>query len=233
MSDTRISVVGENEFDEREWLRREVLWGSLMAPYPSQMQGWFNGLETFYHFGNSSRQNIYAGFDESPEIQAKAFFNQGKVISTIISCATVLRASIKYKDLKQLYNCNDSPKYNTLKLQARNVDIVLGNISVRSIALQGGDRASFLESERMAMLARDSENSLARSHRLLRAAKIMTGLGINEMAKWREMSAQNYDKTLPELIIPNGGTPRSSGPRVEKLKPVFKATAESEIFKSF
>jgi hypothetical protein len=60
----------------------------------------------------------------------------------------------------------------------------------------------------------------------------MTGLAINELAKWREMSVQNYNSTLAELIIPNGGTSRSSGPRSEKLQPLFHEIIKSDRYKN-
>jgi hypothetical protein len=58
----------------------------------------------------------------------------------------------------------------------------------------------------------------------------MTGLAISEISKWRETAAQNEEGTLPTLIIPNGGTPRSAGQRVEKLQPVFHEIVCSERF---
>jgi hypothetical protein len=230
MTDTRIQVEGEDSFNEREWLRREVLWGSLMAPYPDQMNGWLNGLETSHYFSNSSRQKVYAEFDSSAESQSKSFFNQGKVIGGILSSATVLRASLKEEDLQKFYDVDASPNYDALKLQAKNVDIVLGNIGIRSIALQGGETASFSETERMAKRARNTESQFARWRFLLRSGKIMSGLAIQEVSKWRETAAQNEEGTLPTLIIPNGGTPRSAGPRVEKLQPVFHEIVCSERF---
>jgi hypothetical protein len=232
MSKQRIKVIGENEFNEREWLRREVLWASLMSPYPEQMQGWYNGLEVAHHLGNSSRQKVYAEFDNDTQSQSQAFFNQGKVLGGIISSSIIFRGRIKTDDLQQLYNNDGMPLQQTLELQTQNIDMALGNIAVNGALLPEGDISAYAAAERMAMLANSLENAMLKKMCLVRAAKIMTGLAIDEITNWRLMAAQNKADTQPALIIPNGGTPRSVGPRVEKLQPIFQEILQSDHFKS-
>ncbi|HXR50460.1 MAG TPA: hypothetical protein VN778_05545 [Verrucomicrobiae bacterium] len=58
MSETRVRVADTGTFTPREWLRREVLWASLMIPYTEQYAGWFNEKELYHHKGNSSRQAL-------------------------------------------------------------------------------------------------------------------------------------------------------------------------------
>jgi hypothetical protein len=49
MAEARILVEGEDSFNEREWLRREVLWSSLMLPYDQHFRSWIQGLEHDYY----------------------------------------------------------------------------------------------------------------------------------------------------------------------------------------
>jgi hypothetical protein len=224
MSETRIQVEGEDSFNEREWLRREVLWSSLMLPYDQHFRSWIQGLEHDYYSSNVSRQAVFNGENYS-QAQALGYFNEGKKIATLLSSAALFRTVIHEEPGKDGATISDT----SLKMQARSVDIAVGKSQVKSIELQD-EKSVFAESERMAMLAIGSESSFARNHRLLRAAKVMTGLAINEMTKWREMPVQNHGATLAELIIPNGGTPRSRGPRVEKLQPVFHEIVNSDRF---
>ena len=81
MSESRIVVQGETQFNPREWLRRELLWASLMAPYGQQLNDWLevDGNRFDQHMGNVSRQHIYSQETDS-ESQAIAFFNGAKVI---------------------------------------------------------------------------------------------------------------------------------------------------------
>jgi hypothetical protein len=224
MTEARIQVEGEDSFDEREWLRREVLWSSLMLPYEEHFKSWIQGLEYAYYETNISRQDL---FNAENYIHAKSlgFFNEGKKVATILSSAALFRTVMLEYPGRDGEEISD----HTLKMQARSVDIAAGKSQVKSLELED-DTSAFAESERMATLAIDSESSFARNYRLLRAAKVMTGLAINEMAKWREMSVQNEEGNLAILTIPNGGTPRSAGPRVKKLQPVFHEIVSSERF---
>jgi hypothetical protein len=224
MTETRIRVEGEDGFNEREWLRREVLWSSLMLPYDQHLHSWIQGLEHDYYSSNVSRQAVFNRENYS-QAQSLGYFNEGKKIATLLSSAALFRTVMLEEPGKDGIEISDT----ALKMQARSVDIAVGKSQVKSIELQD-EKSVFEESERMAVLAIGSESSFARKHRLLRAAKVMTGLAINELAKWREMSVQNYNSTLAELIIPNGGTSRSSGPRSEKLQPVFHEIVNSERF---
>jgi hypothetical protein len=229
MSETRVRIEGGGEFNEREWLRREVLWASLMAPYPSQMNGWLNGLETAHHLGNSSRKRLYAEYDNDERSQSKAFFNQGKVISGIISSAALFRLNPSNEDLQTIYLDGTEPSQEVLGMQARNVDIAIGKLAVRTIPPIQGDLEAFRESERLAKRAYDLSD-FARKRLLLRAGKIMSGLAISEVTAWREMAIQDDEESLPTLTVPNGATPRSAGPRVEKLQPIFHEIVQSEQF---
>jgi hypothetical protein len=224
MTEARIQVEGEDSFNEREWLRREVLWSSLMLPYSEHYKSWIQGLEHDYYSSNVSRQAVFNRENYS-QAQALGYFNEGKKIATLLSSAALFRTVMFEEPGKDGIEISDT----ALKMQARSVDIAVGKSQVNSIELHD-EKSVFEESKRMAVLAIGSESTFARNHRLLRAAKVMTGLAINELAKWREMSVQNYNSTLAELIIPNGGTSRSSGPRSEKLQPVFHEVVNSERF---
>jgi hypothetical protein len=224
MKEARIQVEGEDSFDEREWLRREVLWSSLMLPYEEHYKSWIQGLEYDYYYSNISRQNVFSG-ENYTQAQALAYFHEGKKIATILSSAALFR-TVMYEEPG---NDGEEISDKALKMQAKSVDIAVEKSQVGSIELKD-DKSVFTESERMASLANESESKYPRMHRLLRAAKIMTGLAISEISKWRETAAQNEEGTLPTLIIPNGGTPRSAGQRVEKLQPVFHEIVCSERF---
>jgi hypothetical protein len=232
MAETRIKVADEKEFDEREWLRREVLWASLMAPYPDQMEGWFNGLEFSHHLGNSSRQRLYSEIDTDPQSQSQAFFNQGKVIGAILSSATLFRAQFKKIELQQLYDNLGIPNRDTLALQAQNVDMVLGNIKIDNLTepLRSSDEEAYSCTEKMARLADRSESPFAKRRLFLRAGKIMSRLAMKEVSVWKKTAEQNNEGSLPDLTIPDGGHPRSAGPRVEMLQPVFNEIVESDEF---
>ena len=121
-----------------------------------------------------------------------------------------------------------------LKSQTLSVDIAVGKHKIPSIEIGGDDLMAYRECQRLAVLAGDlrPEAHFARTQRLLRAAKVMTGLAIREIGTWQEMARQNPKEPLPILRIPNGGTPRSAGPRVERLQPVFHEIVSSEIYRS-
>jgi hypothetical protein len=231
MTESRIKVNNEEKFDEREWLRREVLWASLMTPYGAQMAGWFNGTQINQHMGNFSRTTLYAENMHDLELQSRLFFNQGKNIGGIISSATLFRVNPTESDLKLLYEDGQLPTLKILEIQAKNVDIVLGNVAVKCIDIPGNDKDAYSECERISVRAYKLQNPFAQKRLLLRAGKIMSGLARKEAAKWREMAVQNEQHPLPMITIPDGGTPRSAGPRVEKLQPIFDDIVKSEQFR--
>jgi hypothetical protein len=232
MSETRIKVKGVDKFDEREWLRREVLWASLMTPYPAQMAGWFNGTQISQHAGNFSRATLYAERELDLESQSWAFFNQGKNIGGILSSAALFRAYPTEGEIQQLFDTDPAVSSRELQVQARVIDIALGNLAIRSVETTGEDNKIYAECERLAIHAYASQSLFARRHRLLRAGKIMSGLATPEVSKWRETASQNEDGSLPILTIPNGGTPRSAGPRVDKLQPIFAEIIASGPYRS-
>ncbi len=58
----------------------------------------------------------------------------------------------------------------------------------------------------------------------------MAHLAAHETKAWLENASQNQDETLPTLTIHNGAHPRSAGPRVDALIPVFQATVASPAY---
>jgi hypothetical protein len=231
MSETRIRIEGGDKFNEREWLRREVLWSSLVIPYGSLMKSWHDGIEVQYHNSNVSRTDLFNESADDPETQARTFFNQGKKIATIVASASLFRLNPSNEDLQTSYINGTEPSQEVLRMQARNVDIAIGKLAVRTIPPIQGDLNAFQESKRLAKRAYDLSD-FARKRLLLRAGKIMSGLAISEVAVWREMANQDDEESLPTLTVTNGGTPRSAGPRVEKLQPVFHEIVQSEQFQS-
>jgi hypothetical protein len=234
MAETRIKVADEKEFDERECLRREVLWSSLVIPYEDLMESWDKGIEYHYYDSNESRAGVYEKNSESPEDQANVFFNRGKKIATVIASAVLFRARSKEIELPQLYDSTGVPTHDNLSLQARNVDMVLGKITIRNLAepLKSSDEDAYSSTEHVYQLANRSENPFAKRRLFLRAGKIMSRLAIKEVGTWRKTAVQNSEGSLPALTIQNGGHPRSAGPRVEMLQPVFHEIVQSDEFKS-
>jgi hypothetical protein len=232
MSEPRVKVFDAIEFDEREWLRREVLWASLMTPYGAQMAGWFNGTQVSQHMGNFSRATLFTEADLGIEGQSKTILNQGKNIGGIISSATLFRINPTEAELQELYTEDRPTTIDTLKVQARNIDIALGNIAVNYIAPTDDDSEAYTQCERLSTRAYKLQNTFAQRRLLLRAGKIMSGLARREIAKWREMTAQNKDQPLPILTIPDGGMPRSAGPRVDRLQPIFHQIVNTDQYQA-
>ena len=229
MPETRVEIIGQERFDEREWLRREVLWGSLMAPYDTQMASWFNGIAINQHMGNFSRATLYSENEMDIESQALAFFNQGKNIGGILSSASLFRTAMSEQPRRDYEELSD----NALKIQARCVDIALGNISVLGLTAPADERDAYASCTKLADRARSiPEGDFGWKHNLLRAGKIMSALACREVEVWRDSAKQNDEESLPTLTIPNGGYPRSAGQRVERLQPIFEEIASSETYKA-
>ena len=79
MQESAITAAGNKQFNPREWLRKEVLWGYLMCPYDLQWGGWLNKdvTEAYHHQSNESRYKLYSA-QEDDKLQVLGFINQGK-----------------------------------------------------------------------------------------------------------------------------------------------------------
>jgi hypothetical protein len=216
-AETRAMLEDGSPFNEREWLRREVLWASLMTPYSQQMRGFVSGAEVAHHQGNASRADTYAAYPEDSELQAKAFLNAGKKLAGLLSGAALFRSSMfefPREDGQPLTE-------RTLTAQARSVDIALGIRNISSITPET-EAEAFISGKRLATAAMNTEvHTHAHRHYCLRAAKIMTGQAVQELPTWRAIAAQDEEQNLPTIVVSNGGTPRSAGPRVDSLQPIF------------
>lgn len=219
MSGTRVEVTGYGEFDPREWLRRDVLWASLMSPYSKQMEGWIDGTQKAQHDGNVSRQNLYAQ-DEDPETQSMAFFNQGKNVAGLISSVALFRASVA--------GTRQGASVTPIEIQAEAVDLALEKTSKIDPVVSEAD--AYDRCSRFVFLASDATQDFIASRSLRKAASVMSGLAVTEAATWVDASQARED--LPNLIIHGGGHPRSSGPRVEVLQPIFRQILASETYRA-
>ena len=56
----RVEVVGQGTLKPREWLRRDVLWASLMSPCSRQIAGWLDGTAVSQHMGYQDRNSTQA-----------------------------------------------------------------------------------------------------------------------------------------------------------------------------
>jgi len=228
MSQSRVRVNASNEFNPREWLRREVLWASLMTPYNRQLATWIEGTALPQHLGNSTRQKIY-GEEPDAEAQSLAFFNQGKSLAGLISSVALFDA------------CLDRTGYgahvNILGVQARSVDKVLERAANQFSRLTYSDEEEaeiFAESSALAKTALQFEYSHpARNEAFFKAGIMMVWLASSEAASWIDNSKQNPESSLPTLLIEDGGTPRSGGDRVNKLQPIFKKLIDSNVYTDF
>lgn len=228
MTKARIQVRGEKEFTEREWLRREVLWASLMTPYSAQMAGWFNGTAVHQHNSNISRATLYAEKKFDLDSQVMAFFNQGKNIASILSSATLFKSAIAEKPRED----GEELTGHVLKTQTRVVDMAIGRTPSNSINLATDDLDAYRKCQLLVVHAEGAttEKQFARRQRLRRASRIMIGLAKEEIRKWRLEATQDPENSRPALEISNGGHPRSTGPRVEKLQPIFHQIVQSELY---
>lgn len=225
MPPQRIELTDGSPFDEREWLRRELLWASLMTPYSQQMNGFVSGAEIAHHFGNASRADLYATYTDDAEAQSKAFLNMGKKLAGILSGAALFRTTM-YESPR---SDNEPVTRRTLQAQCLSIDIALGVRAISSIE-PDTETDAFLSGQCLAAAANTSRGAYARRHYCLRAAKIMTGLAVQELPRWRKLAEQDEAQSLPTLLVADGGTPRSAGPRVKALQPIFQEIVGSSEF---
>jgi hypothetical protein len=224
--ETRVTLEDGSPFDEREWLRREVLWGSLIVPYPEQMGYFLSGAESAHFSANASRADLYTTYTDDVETQAKAFLNTGKKLAGVLSGAALFRTTMR----ETLGEDGEPVTERTLTAQALSVDIALGRRSVPS-AMPASEAEAFTSGQRLATAVENaSPQTYAHRHFCLRAAKIMTGLAIQELPSWRALAEQDATQSLPALVVVDGGTPRSGGPRVDRLQPIFHEILESEAY---
>jgi hypothetical protein len=216
-AETRAMLEDGSPFNEREWLRREVLWGSLMVPYRDQMNLFMNGGENAHYQDNASRVDIYAEDTNDQDLQAMAFLNAGKQLAGLLSGAALFRTSM----FEQPREDGEPITERALTAQARSIDIALGLRNISSI-IPETEKEAFLSSKRLATAAMFSESqSHAQRHFCLRAAKIMTGFAVQVAPTWQAYTQQDAEHSLPTLVVANGGTPRSVGPRKDALQPIF------------
>ncbi len=209
MSDYRVQVSGQEKFDPREWLRRDVLWASLMSPYGRQLGSWLDSTARLQHSGNVSRQTLYATYDD-PDMLSAAFFNQGKNIAGMVSSIALFRACMPRMRVKA--------QITPIELQAAAVDAALSGRPSNVVS----DTRAYSNCEQLVWDAHRAEpGQFGVAHRFLRASRVMTALAAQESADWIEASMQNEDGSLPVIVIKNGGQPRSGGPRIAMLEPIF------------
>jgi len=227
MSEYRIEVVGEEAFNPREWLRRDVLWASLMSPYDQQMKGWIDGSQLAQHQGNVSRQNTYGKEDElDTEAQAMAFFNQGKNIAGLVTSAALFTA---YKN-----GFGRGKSVDLLEVQAKNIDKVMSVAPEYADRMEAGEEFKSekeqyeLCSEAMVLNQCDDRFVRIMSRYDVATAR-MVGMAARETADWLETAS---NMSLPTLAVNNGAHPRSVGPRVEALKPIFESAVASPEYRA-
>jgi hypothetical protein len=220
MAGSRIKIIGEKVFNAREWLRREVLWASLMSPYPQQLDRWLDGRAVDQHNGNVSRRDVYrAGIDI--DSQALAFFNQGKNLAGIVSHAIVFQSAAD--------GYIDKPVEEMLEIQSSTIEKTLGRVAINEV-IRISDEKTYKICEHLARLALSEPHD--RDNNLNRAGYVMTELASAEASIWLLDALQNEDSSLPILQINDGGHPRSAGDRVDKLQPVFQKIIASERYQA-
>jgi hypothetical protein len=210
MFERHVEIVGEQPFVAREWLRRELLWGSLMVPYATRFSGWRNGATVAKIQGDSSRAQLYAQDLVSCESQSLAFFNQGKYLSGLVASSLLCKLVRSEQPPAE----GEPISAKVIQLQAATIDKVLKNTSRNEQSLV----SEVLESS--ATLITSAENIPATDyvsrHSLLTAGKQLLRLAQAEAHDWL-----NGEQHFPVLTIADGGTARSAGPRVEMLTPIF------------
>jgi hypothetical protein len=219
----RVEVKDVGEFNPREWLRRELLWASLMTPYSQQLDSWVSGTQLSQHSGNVSRRDVYNGHQD-PESQSLGFFNQGKNIAGLVSSIVLFNVL--------MHRPQEGASVDILGLQAKAIDKVLARVTSGQFDTVLAEPEIYKECQRLVRLAIEDDTHFSTNARLLRASKIMTGLACQETRDWLAASRQDLETTLPQLTIPDGGHPRSGGDRVDMLQPIFHGFVESEQFRA-
>lgn len=223
MPESRVSVVGETIFNPREWLRREVLWASLMTPYSIQRAGWLDkGLtQRDQHTGNVSRQKIY-NIEGDVEALSLSFFNQGKNIGGLISSVALFNAMMD--------KSGEGATVDLLEVQATSIDKVLR----KTVSLPTGNPVEAETYQECAGIMKRvsgmAEGQFGKNQQLSKASRLMIDLASREASTWLEASTQNEEGNLPELTINNGGYPRSAGSRVDLLQPIFYSIVDSKPY---
>jgi hypothetical protein len=223
---SRVQLVDGSAFAPREWLRREILWASLMSPYTLQLNEWLSasastGIKMRQYSGNVSRREIYSRSKE-PEYQSLAFFNQGKVIGGLVSSAALFKACMP--------RSSEGAYVDMLRLQADTVDRVLADSPTGSPVLSISETEIFTTCARLAKQAHAARKERVTASLWLHASQNIRKLAAEQARKWVAVALQDEQAILPQLVIPNGGTPRSAGPRVEMLQPLFHHIVESEAY---
>jgi hypothetical protein len=221
MSDYRIEVTGREEFEPREWLRREVLWGYFMTPYSKLFGTWSGGLALDHYNGNVGRRELYATYPDDDEMMSKSFINHGKVIAGLLHADNMFRSmrggrTTGFVDILELQASTlDRMLANgdSVEPTKETVDSIYGQCYslVRDIPLGGGD-------------------TFRNSRRLLMASRLVGRLAAGELKTWLETATQDDEQPKPTLVIPDGGKARSAGPRVDLLTPVFQQVVDSVRF---
>jgi Arc/MetJ-type ribon-helix-helix transcriptional regulator len=222
LGDYRIKEADGQKFSPREWLRREVLWGSLIAPDFVQLKGWLNDSEGHYLSDNFSRREKYSSIP-SDKAQALAFFNHGKVIGALLSSACMLKSLVSVAPRQ-----DDEPiSPETMNLQTSAIDTALSSKRVAQKGRYFSYSSAYREARRLLLQAESNSDGILRGRRLRAASKLMLVIAQEEIDSWLDAAEQNTDNDLPELVIPKGGHPRSVGPRVEMLQPLFEQIVQS------
>jgi hypothetical protein len=221
----RVEVIGQGEFNAREWLRRDILWASLMSPYDQQLQDMISGAAYDQHMGSVSRQNVYYAGEDS-EVQSQGFFNQGKNIAGLTSTVALFRACKASRP--DSVGSLEMPAI--LEIQAKSIDVVLEDVSAGFAAVSQPHQDIYKECSRLAKDATNPNTQYGAAQRLLRASRIMADLACTEAGTWLDRAED--DGSSPKLTIHNGGHPRSAGPRVDMLQPILHRIIESDNYRS-
>ncbi len=224
MLESRVSVLGEATFNPREWLRREVLWASLMTPYKTQLDGWLNGTQISQHAGNVTRRDYYAR-EANAEALSLSLFNQGKNVAGLVSASVLFKVTAR--------NLETEDTAALLLVQADRIDRVLTTVPV-SRASDEFEANVFDDCIKLATTATaQPEGQFGRTHRYLKASRLMVTLAASEATAWVESSQQTDDTATTQLlVIQNGGYPRSAGPRVDSLQPIFNTIIASQDYQA-
>jgi hypothetical protein len=210
---SRIEVIGESEFNPREWLRRDVLWASIVTPYPRQLAGWLDGESAQkQHSNNVSRIEQFASYTGN-EMAAEAFRHRGKNIAGMISSIALFQTLICQRGTLATTN---------LRVQARSVDHVLNRFRRGSFDTSFNDEAVYAECVNQVRLTAgldpsDEIQQFGYNKRFRTATKYLTGLVCQEVGLWLAEAEQNDKRTKPVLVVENGGVTRGSGPSMERL----------------
>ena len=153
------------------------------------------------------------------------FFNRGKNVAGLISSVALFRACMA--------GSNEGGAVTLVEIQAKSVDKVLGSIATgNSTEITVPEADIYAECADIMKKVVTEPTQFGCKQRLLRASNLMAGLASKEAGLWIEASYQNEAGSLPHLTINNGGHPRSAGPRVEMLTPIFSHILETDTYLS-